>query len=208
MATGSRTRTRPPNGPIGPTAGASTAPPPTATGTTGRKTLVYCGAEGAAWPYRRVRRSGPAQVLPGWTDPPAPGFVMIYGQAHYAPGFGERYRRSDPRTTLRPGAPARPELLLSRAEAGGIRLLRARPTAMRTGSSRACWRIRAKPSAGRSSRAVASTPTPSHQRASGPERPDLGAEDGDQGIPLRPGRLLVCLCRAAPTSNPVGAAGL
>ena len=25
---------------------------------------------------------------------------MIYGQAHYAPGFGERYRRSDPRTSL------------------------------------------------------------------------------------------------------------
>ncbi len=25
---------------------------------------------------------------------------MIFGQAHYAPGFGERYRRSDPRATL------------------------------------------------------------------------------------------------------------
>ncbi len=31
---------------------------------------------------------------------PAPGFTMVYAQAHYAPGFGERYSTSDPNTTL------------------------------------------------------------------------------------------------------------
>jgi hypothetical protein len=30
---------------------------------------------------------------------PAPGFVMVYAQAHYTPGFGERYNESDPLTT-------------------------------------------------------------------------------------------------------------
>ena len=64
------------------------------------KTLVYCGqkallgrigsSDGAA--QRKFCRGGPIR--------PAPGFVMIYGQAHYAPGFGERYERSDPRTSL------------------------------------------------------------------------------------------------------------
>ena len=64
------------------------------------KSLVYCGqkallghigaSDGSA--QRRYCRGGPIR--------PAPGFVMIYGQAHYAPGFGERYRRSDPRSTL------------------------------------------------------------------------------------------------------------
>ena len=31
---------------------------------------------------------------------PAPNFTMIYAQAHYAPGFGERYEQSTPLTTL------------------------------------------------------------------------------------------------------------
>jgi len=31
---------------------------------------------------------------------PAPGFTMVYAQAHYAPGFGERYVPSTPLTTL------------------------------------------------------------------------------------------------------------
>jgi hypothetical protein len=30
---------------------------------------------------------------------PAPGFVMVYAQAHYTPGFGERYNESDQLTT-------------------------------------------------------------------------------------------------------------
>ena len=65
------------------------------------RTLVYCGekallgrigsSDGAA--QRKFCRGGPIR--------PAAGFVMIYGQAHYAPGFGERYQRSDPRSTLR-----------------------------------------------------------------------------------------------------------
>ncbi|HEX5579212.1 MAG TPA: hypothetical protein VFY43_06070, partial [Candidatus Limnocylindria bacterium] len=65
------------------------------------RTLVYCGekallgrigsSDGAA--QRKFCKGGPIR--------PAAGFVMIYGQAHYAPGFGERYKRSDPRTTLR-----------------------------------------------------------------------------------------------------------
>lgn len=65
------------------------------------KTLVYCGekallgkigsTDGAA--QRRFCQGGPIR--------PAAGFVMIYGQSHYAPGFGERYQRSDPRTTLK-----------------------------------------------------------------------------------------------------------
>ncbi|MDQ3690052.1 MAG: cell wall-binding repeat-containing protein [Chloroflexota bacterium] len=31
---------------------------------------------------------------------PAPGFTMVYAQAHYAPGFGERYTMDAPLTTL------------------------------------------------------------------------------------------------------------
>lgn len=64
------------------------------------RSLVYCGekallgrigsSDGAA--QRKYCRGGPIR--------PAAGFIMIYGQAHYAPGFGERYKRSDPRTTL------------------------------------------------------------------------------------------------------------
>lgn len=63
------------------------------------RTMVYCGerallgrlgsGDGAA--QRRYCKGGPIR--------PAAGFVMIYGQAHYTPGFGERYSRSDPRTT-------------------------------------------------------------------------------------------------------------
>jgi hypothetical protein len=64
------------------------------------KTLVYCGQKallGTLGPS-----DGPAQrrYCSGGPIRPARGFVMIYGQAHYAPGFGERYRRSDPRATL------------------------------------------------------------------------------------------------------------
>ena len=67
-------------------------------------TMVYCGekallgtltaADGAAqWSYCGGKTN---------TDriTPAPGFTMVYGQAHYAPGFGERYDKSDPLTTL------------------------------------------------------------------------------------------------------------
>ena len=39
---------------------------------------------------------------------------MVYSQAHYAPGFGERYEESDPLTTLSRGAAARAQLLVRR----------------------------------------------------------------------------------------------
>jgi hypothetical protein len=65
------------------------------------RTLVYCGEkallgrlgayDGAA--QRRYCRDGELR--------PAEGFVMVYGQAHYAPGFGERYSRDDPRTSYK-----------------------------------------------------------------------------------------------------------
>ena len=67
-------------------------------------TMVYCGekallgtltaSDGAAqWSY-----CGGSSNTDGIS--PAPGFVMVYGQAHYAPGFGERYEESTPITTL------------------------------------------------------------------------------------------------------------
>lgn len=67
-------------------------------------TMVYCGekallgtltsSDGAAqWTY-----CGGSTNTDGIT--PATGFAMIYGQAHYAPGFGERYQESDPLPTL------------------------------------------------------------------------------------------------------------
>ena len=65
--------------------------------------LVYCGerallgtltsSDDAA---RRTYCGGTAND--GIT--PAAGFTMVYAQAHYAPGFGERYTQSTPVTTL------------------------------------------------------------------------------------------------------------
>ena len=67
-------------------------------------TMVYCGekallgtlssGDGAAqWSY-----CGGSTNTDGIA--PAANFTMIYGQAHYAPGFGERYVQSTPLTTL------------------------------------------------------------------------------------------------------------
>ncbi|MBA2633827.1 MAG: cell wall-binding repeat-containing protein, partial [Chloroflexi bacterium] len=66
-------------------------------------TLVYCGervllgtltsSDDAA---RRTWCGGTAND--GLS--PAPGFTMVYAQAHYAPGFGERYTQSTPLPTL------------------------------------------------------------------------------------------------------------
>jgi len=66
-------------------------------------TLVYCGervllgtltsGDDAA---RRTYCGGTAND--GIT--PAPGFTMVYAQAHYAPGFGERYVKETPLPTL------------------------------------------------------------------------------------------------------------
>jgi putative cell wall-binding protein len=66
-------------------------------------TMVYCGekallgtltsASTHQWNY-----CGGSTNTDGIS--PAPGFTMVYGQAHYTGGWGERYVRSDPRTTL------------------------------------------------------------------------------------------------------------
>ena len=67
-------------------------------------TLVYCGekallgtltsGDGAAqWAY-----CGGSTNTDGIN--PAPGFTMVYSQAHYTGGWGERYVQSDPLTTL------------------------------------------------------------------------------------------------------------
>jgi hypothetical protein len=62
-------------------------------------TLVYCGEK--ALLGRLGANDGAAQrkYCAGGPIKPAPGFVMVYAQAHYAPGFGERYEKADPRTT-------------------------------------------------------------------------------------------------------------
>jgi hypothetical protein len=69
-------------------------------------TMAYCGERALLGTLTSsddtVRRSFcGGTVNDGIT--PAPGFVMIYGQAHYAPGFGERYEETDPIPTLSEG---------------------------------------------------------------------------------------------------------
>jgi hypothetical protein len=63
------------------------------------KTLVYCGERALLGRLSSSDGAAQRQYCKGGPIRPAAGFVMIYGQAHYAPGFGERYSRSDPRTT-------------------------------------------------------------------------------------------------------------
>jgi hypothetical protein len=62
-------------------------------------TMVYCGEK--AFLGTLTASDGVAQrtYCKGALHP-APGFTMVYAQAHYAPGFGERYQNSDPTTTL------------------------------------------------------------------------------------------------------------
>jgi S-layer homology domain len=62
-------------------------------------TLVYCGEKAL------LGTIGPGDGAAQRTHctggiAPAPGFTMVYAQAHYAPGFGERYAESTPVTTL------------------------------------------------------------------------------------------------------------
>jgi hypothetical protein len=66
-------------------------------------TMVYCGEKALLG----TLASGDGQAQRDYCGypnndgiSPAPGFVMVYGQAHYAPGFGERYTESTPITTL------------------------------------------------------------------------------------------------------------
>jgi hypothetical protein len=64
-------------------------------------TLVYCGEKALLGTLTSADGAAQRQYC-GYPHndgiTPAPGFTMIYAQAHYAPGFGERYRASDPLT--------------------------------------------------------------------------------------------------------------
>lgn len=66
-------------------------------------TLVYCG-ERALLGTLTASDDRPRLDWCGGTAndgiTPAPNFTMVYAQAHYAPGFGERYSQSTPLTTL------------------------------------------------------------------------------------------------------------
>jgi hypothetical protein len=64
------------------------------------RTLVYCGEKALLGKLTASDGSAQRKYCAGGPIRPAAGFVMIYAQAHYAPGFGERYSSSDPRTTL------------------------------------------------------------------------------------------------------------
>ena len=65
--------------------------------------LVYCG-ERALLGTLTASDDAARQTYCGGTAndgiAPAPNFTMVYAQAHYAPGFGERYVESTPITTL------------------------------------------------------------------------------------------------------------
>jgi hypothetical protein len=64
------------------------------------RTMVYCGEKALLGNLTAMDGAAQRRYCAGGPIHPARGFIMIYGQAHYAPGFGERYRRSDPVTTL------------------------------------------------------------------------------------------------------------
>jgi hypothetical protein len=63
-------------------------------------TLAYCGEKALLGTLTSSDGAVQRQYCSGGPITPAPGFTMIYAQAHYAPGFGERYTESDPNTTL------------------------------------------------------------------------------------------------------------
>ena len=66
-------------------------------------TLVYCGEKVLLGTLTASDGAAQRQYCGGvGAGPitPAPGFTMVYAQAHYAPGFGERYSQSTPLTTL------------------------------------------------------------------------------------------------------------
>ncbi len=68
------------------------------------ETLVYCGEKALLGTLRSTDGASQWRYCGGSTNTdgisPAPGFTMVYAQAHYAPGFGERYDPDDPLTTL------------------------------------------------------------------------------------------------------------
>ena len=63
-------------------------------------TMVYCGEKALLGTLAASDGAAQRQYGSGGPITPAPGFTMVYAQAHYAPGFGERYDESDPVTTL------------------------------------------------------------------------------------------------------------
>ena len=66
-------------------------------------TLVYCGERALLGTLTSSDDAPRSNWCGGTADDgisPAPGFTMVYAQAHYAPGFGERYSQSTPVTTL------------------------------------------------------------------------------------------------------------
>jgi hypothetical protein len=62
-------------------------------------TLVYCGEKALLGTLSGSDGAAQRTHCSGGPIRPAPGFVMVYAQAHYAPGFGERYDPSTPLTT-------------------------------------------------------------------------------------------------------------
>jgi S-layer homology domain len=63
-------------------------------------TMAYCGEKALLGTLTASDGAVQRQYCAGGPITPAPGFTMVYAQAHYAPGFGERYSEDDPRTTL------------------------------------------------------------------------------------------------------------
>lgn len=63
-------------------------------------TLAYCGEKALLGTLTASDGAVQREYCTGGPITPAPGFTMVYAQAHYAPGFGERYDESDPMTTL------------------------------------------------------------------------------------------------------------
>ena len=66
-------------------------------------TMVYCGEKALLGTLSSGDGAAQKQYCGGTSSggiTPAADFTMIYGQAHYAPGFGERYTQSTPLTTL------------------------------------------------------------------------------------------------------------
>ncbi|MGH9276417.1 MAG: hypothetical protein ACRDZU_17365, partial [Acidimicrobiales bacterium] len=63
-------------------------------------TLAYCGEKALMGTLSGSDGAVQQTYCAGGPITPAPGFIMVYGQAHYAPGFGERYEQSTPQTTL------------------------------------------------------------------------------------------------------------
>ena len=62
--------------------------------------LVYCGEKALLGTLTGSDGAAQRTHCAGGPIRPAAGFTMVYAQAHYAPGFGERYTQSTPLTTL------------------------------------------------------------------------------------------------------------